>query len=105
MSLFQCESCGCAENTACSDQGFMLVTIYDWSGLEELKGKQLCCVCGPTKLSSGKSSGYNNEWHNYFPRIFLPKGQFVTSDIGNLAHIDNGDEDYRKYAIRIDQCP
>jgi hypothetical protein len=36
MSLFQCQHCGCKENTALSAQGFVtLADIYDWTGIED----------------------------------------------------------------------
>lgn len=32
MSLFQCEVCGCCENTALSCQGFhWMADLFDWS--------------------------------------------------------------------------
>ena len=58
----------------------------------------LCSACGPSKCSDGTDSEYG-EWHNQFPRTFLPKGMFVTNLVGNLAHKETGDEDFRKYEI------
>ncbi len=101
MSLFQCESCGCCENTALSSQGFKgpFADFFDWSYAPERRGMLLCSVCGPVKFASGKATEYG-QWHNRFPRVFLPKGQFVTNSVGNLAHRETGDEDYQKYARR-----
>ena len=46
MSLFQCEHCGCCENTALAMQGFKAIEDwFDWSGIEYRKGKMLCRAC------------------------------------------------------------
>ena len=45
VSLFQCEECGCCENTALSMQGFRLFPdSYDWTPAPERKGKKLPVV-------------------------------------------------------------
>lgn len=49
----------------------------------------LCSACDPGI----------GQWHGKFDRVFLPKGQFVTAPNGNLAHIETGEEDVRKFAI------
>ncbi|MDA8485113.1 hypothetical protein NNO07_18765 [Pseudomonas resinovorans] len=98
MSLFQCEVCGCCENTALSFQGCSFVEVYDWSYAPERQGKRLCSVCGPLKYRDGTSTGLG-QWHGEFRRVFLPLGMFVTNQRGNLAHKDTGDENYRAYAI------
>lgn len=99
MSLFQCETCGCAENTALSSQGFKLMPeCFDWSGIESRKGKLNCSACGPTKYADGKPTEFG-VWHNRFPRVFLPLGMFRENRVGNLEHIATGDENYRNYAI------
>ena len=100
MSLFQCEECGCVENTALSAQGFKWMTkLFNWDGIEDRKGKLLCCACGPTEYSSGKETEYG-VWHDQFDRTFLPLGEFETNDVGNLKHKETGDEDYRKFEIQ-----
>lgn len=99
MSLYQCEHCGCCENTAlghywgASDQG-----SFDWSGMEERAGKRLCSACGPTHYASGERA-YCGSWHGRFDRVFLPMGAFKTNQRGNLEHIESGSEDFRKFAI------
>ncbi|MNF51123.1 hypothetical protein D3C84_324350 [compost metagenome] len=99
MSLFQCQLCGCAENTALSYQGFApMAKYFDWAGLEDLKGKLLCSACGPIHHSDGTPTEKAG-WHGRFPRVFLPLGMFKTNSVGNLAHIETGDEDFRKYGI------
>lgn len=99
MSLFQCEVCGCCENTALSCQGFKGITeCFDWSYAPEREGKRICSACGPTHYRSGKPSEYG-KWHDRFPRLFLQKGMFVTNGRGNLAHKETGDENIAAYAI------
>ena len=104
MSLFQCECCGCCENTAYSLQGFkMFADGFDWSYAPEREGKLLCSACGPSHYKSGKPSGYG-KWHNRFPRTYLPLGMFRKARNGNLEHIETGDQDYHKYRIEAPEC-
>ena len=72
--------------------------MYDWSGIEDRKGKKLCSACGPTKYKSGEDTKLG-EWHGKFERVFLPMGTFRTAQNGNLEHIETGEQDYRKYLI------
>lgn len=100
MSIFQCERCGCAENTACGVGMFYhSPSSFDWSYAPELEGKRLCSACGPTHLKNGSKTITEGQWHGLFPRVYLPKGQFVTNSVGNLAHRETGDTDYLKYAL------
>lgn len=105
MSLFQCQVCGCAENTACASQGFIgyFEKLFDWSYAPERKGLRLCSVCGPIKYSKGEDTEYG-KWHNRFPRHFLPKDEFFTNGQGNLEHLATGSTDitdmaYNKFAL------
>ncbi|MPQ71508.1 hypothetical protein [Pseudomonas sp. MWU12-2323] len=99
MSLFQCEVCGCRENTAYSMQGFKGATeFYDWSYAPEREGLRLCSACGPSLESSGASTGCGH-WHGHFERVFLPLGMFKTGRQGHLEHVETGDQNYRDYAI------
>lgn len=100
MSLFQCGNCGCCENTALSGQGCdgYAEGFYDWTGLEDRKGKKLCSACAPTRFEDGTKTEFGI-WHGQFPRTFLPAGKFRTARNGNLEHIETGDQDFRKYAI------
>lgn len=102
MSLFQCELCGCVENTALSSQGFKLnPEDFDWTGIEDRQGKRLCSACGPTRYIDGKPTAYGR-WHMRFRRVFLPIGQFKTNRKGNLEHIQTGTEDYMQFEIKPD---
>lgn len=100
MSLFQCEQCGCRENTALACQGCdgYAVEFFDWQGFEDRKGKKLCSACAPTKCVDGTPTEFG-KWHDQFDRVFLPMGMFRTARNGNLEHVANGDQDFRKYAV------
>jgi hypothetical protein len=106
MSLFQCHVCGCCENTALSGQGCdgYAMKLYDWTGFEDRKGKKLCSACAPTKHSDGTQTEFG-QWHGVFARVFLPMGMFHTNEHGNLAHVETGDESFRKYAIEPGATP
>ncbi len=99
MSLFQCDLCGCVENTACCSQGHKPPAAwFDWTGIEDRAGKRLCSACGPETYSDGQATK-DGSWHGQFERVFLPLGMFVTNEVGNLAHKETGETDYRKYAL------
>lgn len=99
MSLFQCQECGCCENTALSAQGFkIMVNLFDWTGIEYKKGSLLCSACGPQKYSDGKPTKFG-VWHGQFDRVYLPKGKFKTNSLGNLEHIETGNENYLNWKI------
>jgi hypothetical protein len=100
MSLFQCENCGCAENTALSFQGFKVMAhCFDWTGKEHLNGKKVCSACGPEKDKHGGDTECG-KWHNQFKRTFLPIGMFKTNGVGNLEHKETGETNYKKYEIQ-----
>lgn len=98
MSLFQCEKCGCCENTALSSVGFTFCELFDWAGMEEWQGKRLCSACGPPRYSDGSPSN-GGKWHGQFRRVFLPQGEFKTANNGNLEHIATGDQEFKKFEI------
>lgn len=77
MSIYQCEECGCAENTAC---GWYHYTIHDD---ERYNKRNLCSACGPKLLNNGSETGLGR-WHGRFERRFYPLGVMKTSDVGNL---------------------
>lgn len=88
MSLFQCYECGCRENTATCNFWSNMPTEGQWSGVEA-KPWMLCSACDPEI----------GQWHDQFPRLYLPKGMFITNKRGNLAHRETGDENVKAYAI------
>lgn len=89
MSLFQCQHCGCKENTALACQGCneFAETFFDWTGFEDRRGKKLCSACAPTKYDDGTPSCLG-KWHGQFERVFLPMGMYRTNRVGNLERID-----------------
>lgn len=102
MSLFQCGHCGCKENTALAAQGCDGFTVdwYDWTGIEDRKGKKLCSACGPARFIDGTPTG-RGVWHGEFDRVFLPSGLFKTNHEGNLEHIITGSTNCREYALYV----
>ena len=98
MSLFQCENCGCVENTATGHGHVCLADCFDWSGIEDRQNMKLCSACAPTKYADGKPTEYGR-WHDRFKRTFLPIGMFKTASNGNLEHKETGEQDYHKYAV------
>ncbi len=104
MSLYQCEHCGCCENTALGMHPGTPTKWFDWTGIEDRKGKHLCCVCMPTRYARGGPVEDAGKWHGYFARVFLPMGMFKTNERGNLAHIETGDENFRAYALDASQA-
>lgn len=100
MSLFQCDNCGCCENTALSFHGFRpMKEEFDWSYAPEREGMLLCSACGPIRYKDAEPTEKGGKWHGEFPRVFLPKGEFGTNRRGNLEHIKTGREDYEAFAI------
>jgi hypothetical protein len=104
MSLFQCDNCGCVDNTATSAQAYPKVyqDFFDWTDMPERRDMKLCHACGPLKYSDGTPTGHG-VWHNRFKRTFLPKGKFRTAKNGNLECIATGEQAYFKYEIEPDQ--
>lgn len=101
MSLFQCQNCGCCENTALACQGFdgWPEDLFSWDYAPDRKGMKLCSACGPATYRDGSPSKFGI-WHDEFERVFLPRGQFKTNDRGNLEHIETGSEDIKNFAVK-----
>lgn len=105
MSLFQCDICGCMDNTALAIgeplAGSKSYTkIFNWTGMEERTGKELCSSCAPALYSDGTKTKFG-KWHNQFDRYFLAKGEFFTNDSGNLEHKESGRTDIRSMAYDV----
>lgn len=99
MPLFQCQYCGCAENTACSFQGIRgTESWFKWDGIEDRRGLLLCSACAPPTDSDGEPTGLG-VWHGMFDRVYLPKGQFITNREGNLEHRITKETNYKQYAL------
>jgi hypothetical protein len=99
MSLFQCGVCGVCENTALACQGCdgYAKTFFDWTGIEDRKGKKLCSEHAPTKYKDGAPTEFG-AWHGEFKQHFYPLGQMRTGRHGDLEHI-SGDTDIAKFEI------
>ena len=69
MPLYKCAKCGCVENTALGLYWTREIMIkdYDWTGLEEYRGKPLCSECAPAKYIDGTPTSFG-KWHNRFPK-------------------------------------
>jgi hypothetical protein len=98
MSLFQCEYCGCCENTALSNGGAIDHERYDWTNIRERKGKMLCSECAPSKYANGKDTGLG-KWHGDFEKVYLPLGEFKTNTRGNLKHKETGSTEWKLFAV------
>jgi hypothetical protein len=106
MSLFQCDKCGCLENTSLTE-GY-------WTGNEYIKGKpEYQSYRDKLGLAEGQPWGHycsacnprgDGQWHGKFARLFLPKGLFHTNEDGNLAHIETLDTDVDKYALPAEEA-
>lgn len=81
MSLYQCEKCGCIENTAC---GWYWYT--DCAGPEF--DKKLCSACAPTHFDDGSRTELG-EWHGKFERKYHPLGTMETDPQGNIRRKKN----------------
>lgn len=123
MSEFQCDLCGCLENTALTNappilMKFLFVgeeySVYrdNWREIlglnknDELGG--YCSACSPIWYDANGHLGIGPNlypkpgaglWHGRFLRIYLPKGEFETAPNGNLRHKRTLDEHIMKYAI------
>jgi len=79
MSLYQCEKCGCIENTAL---GFYWVR--GWSSWpEEFKDKALCSECGPTTFSDGGKTKWG-KWHGEFTKTCCSIGTLEADGNGGM---------------------
>ncbi len=78
MSIFQCQQCGCAENTATSN----------WA-VNVCEGRPVVCSVCDHEIGL---------WHGEFKRVYLPKGSCFTNGEGNLQHIESGLTGSKLYA-------
>ncbi len=84
MSIYQCDECGCAENTALG--WYHCRTMTDMVDPKYF-GKKLCSVCGPTHFLDGTPIDKMGKWHGKFERTFYPKGTKETGPDGNLRDV------------------
>lgn len=91
MSIFQCEHCGCFDNTSLAGATAtkFFPEWYDWTGIEDRKGKELCSACTPAKYadgSGGEDGTGKGKWHGQWNQQFFPMGEFETDPQGDLRH-------------------
>lgn len=91
VSIFQCEKCGCGENTALGRYHTRNMDIW----AEENRGLALCSACSPTQYASGEKVGGMKKdrvgsWHGKWSQTFYPKGEMSTNKVGNLIHTASG---------------
>lgn len=84
MSIYQCDECGCAENTALG--WYHCRTMKDLVD-KKYFGKKLCSACGPTHFTGGDAISKMGKWHGKFERVFYPIGTMETDEHGNLRKI------------------
>lgn len=101
MSIYQCEECGCIENSAlghyhCRGQGMYRDKTKD--------PKKLCSACGPVEFKSGEIDPGHGKWHDRFKRRFFPKNSLYTDNEGNVRVIATKEyPDYEKASdVEID---
>lgn len=98
MSLYQCEDCGCVENTATG--WYHCRNSPDLTPADKL-GRALCSVCGPTAYPNGEPIEKMGRWHGRFARRFHPRGTLYTDAQGNVRV--KGTDEYPKEGS-IDPC-
>ncbi len=110
MSLFQCDHCGCIENTALTNGCWGAPLVKDvpkaLASYREVLGLQgdeefgrYCSACTPIWFNEEGNYGIgprpadyvcrdkdSGKWHGRFERRFLPKGEYETAANGNLRH-------------------
>lgn len=125
MSWFQCEKCGCKENTAvtkCSHAAYKMnlelerdpchLALLSYKKILGLRSDQefghYCSVCCPVWRNGDGEYGIGpnpnpipgcGQWHNKFERIFLPKEKFKADRRGNLIHTETLDPDIKKWKL------
>lgn len=104
MPLFVCSRCGCVDNTAESMGSAIAIhtsrapsaaaSYRKVLGLTpEQEFGRYCSVCNPIWFTVGSYGiGPNPKptpgfgiWHGRFKREFLPKGEFITNDMGEIV--------------------
>jgi len=86
MSLYQCEQCGCIENTALGQFHSRNMGIYP----EPYSGKKLCSECGSPTFTDGSKTKYG-KWHGRFKKRVFPLGSLYTDEQGNVRDKSTGE--------------
>ncbi len=102
MSLFQCDTCGCVENTATS--GTYHVRNVERLMPKKFLGMKLCCVCGPDVWADGSNISKTGKWHDLFTRKFYPVGTLYTDAQGNVRNIKTNEHPKKEDEVIYDPC-
>lgn len=94
MSSYQCEQCGCLENTA---YGNYHIRNDEKRCPESDLNRALCTACMSPTYRDGTPNPRGGKWHNRFARIYLPKGMFRAHFSGKLLHKETR-RPYTEYA-------
>lgn len=81
MSIYQCDTCGCLDNTALT--WWCLKCKPDLWHRSELNGKALCSACTPKVFKNGDPTGLG-KWHGQFERRFFLIGSLYTGPNGGV---------------------
>lgn len=102
MALFQCDECGCVENTAhgqCRRRNSKNLVIS-----KDL-GRYLCSADTHPTFPSGANNPKGGRWHNYFRRDFLEIGKWKMDPDGyGLIHKETGVTNWQDHIIRSEGC-
>ena len=94
MPIYQCEECGCVDNTARTNY-WVRNRKHLISG--EYLGRALCSACGPNLYLSGEKTPWG-QWHNAFKRQYLPFNEWLFCPMTrNLIHKETGSTNYKPY--------
>lgn len=95
MPVFQCESCGCVENTALT--GYWTRNRPNVTRAEDL-GKCLCSACTHPTYPDGSNNPRAGKWHNRFKRQYLPLGEWIMNkETRTIYHKGTGATNYLDY--------
>ena len=85
MSLYQCEKCGCVENTACGHYWSAIFGREMFSDYQNGTNEKmlLCSACGPLKFKNGESTDFG-KWHGIFRQRFFELNSLYTDGSGNV---------------------
>ena len=73
MAIFQCDECGCAEDTA---WGWLHNALIVDVTLPEHLGTRVCSACAPAEWGPGRPIEGFGAWHDKFPRVYYPHKSF-----------------------------
>lgn len=99
MALFQCQECGCVEN---SSSGWYHAKGRGYTKDKEKDKKELCSECGPTEYSDGTPTKLG-QWHNRFTKKIYPLGSLYTDGEGNVRYKHNNEYPKKEEALNFNE--